>query len=171
MHGQQGDAFAFRAPCELRRVDRVVIPAQPHFQGNRNIHRADDGTDEVRCEIEIAHQGGTGRAAGDALGGTSHIDVDHGGTGGFRKPRRFSQWTGCVAGNLHDMRRNPLPGSADHSFAIPADVKFRVQHFRNGQRCAKAHGKPAHAEISNASHGRKKGTPFYATAIQWSRLP
>ncbi len=156
MNSQHGDAFTFRATRELRRIEPGFIPAEPHFHGDRNLHRADGGADEIRCEIEIAHQGRTSRAASDALCGTAHVDVDHGSASGFRKPRRFRHRLGRAAGNLHDMRRNPLPGCADRGFAISADVELRVQHFRNSQRRAKAHGEPTHAEIGDTRHGGKK---------------
>ena len=54
------------------------------------------------------------------------------------------------------MGRNTFARGADCRLAVAIDVKFGIQHFRDGERGAKPLSEPPHAEIRDARHGREK---------------
>ena len=104
MHGDHLHAGGFRAARELGRIERTIVPAEPHLQRLRHLHRCDCRFDQSERVIEIAHQRRTGLAAGHMTGRTTHIDIDDVGAGGFRDLRALGHPMRLAARELNDVR-------------------------------------------------------------------
>ena len=104
MHGDHLHAGGFRAARQFRRVERAIVPAEPHLQRHRHFHRRDRRLDQFERVIEIAHQRRAGLAAGHMTCRATHVDVDDVGAGGFRDPRALRHPLGLAAGELNHMR-------------------------------------------------------------------
>ena len=89
MHGDEAHARLLGAARQFRRVDRAIIPAEPHLERDRHRDRADRGFDQRQRVIEIAHQRRAGLAAGHVPRRTTHVDVDDVGASRFGDPRRL----------------------------------------------------------------------------------
>ena len=87
MHRNQLHAGGLRAARQFRRVERAIVPAEPHLQRHRHFHRRYRRLDQPQGVVEIAHQRRAGLAAGHVARRTAHVDIDDVGAGGFGDPR------------------------------------------------------------------------------------
>ena len=70
MHGDHLHAGSFRAARQLRRVERAIVPAEPHLQRHRHLHRGDRRLDQAsaRDRDRASAPSRTGRRSRDAPG-------------------------------------------------------------------------------------------------------
>ena len=147
-------------PAEFGRIDRLVIPAEPHFQRDRYAHGRDRGADERDREANVAHQMRSGIAIRDFFRRAAHVDVDHRGAGVLRKPRRFRHDIRLAAGDLHHMETHTRAFCSQPVRRIAAGVMIRGDHLGDRESGAKSMGQPAHAEIGDTRHRCKKSAPL-----------
>ena len=114
VHRHQADAGALGALRQLRGVDGAIVPAEPHLERHRNRHRVDGRLDQGQGMIEIAHQRGSGLAAGDVAGRAAHVDVDDRGARGLRDAGSLRHPARFATGELHHVDADPLPLGAQH---------------------------------------------------------
>ena len=137
MHRNHLHARGLRAARQFRRVERALVPAEPHLQRHRHFHRRYRRLDQPQRVVEIAHQRRTGLAAGHVARGTAHIDIDDFGAGGFGDPRAFRHPDGLAARELNDMRAysGRLASQPRHRPAIDEIIAGR--HLGNDESGAK----------------------------------
>ena len=104
MHRNHLHAGGFGAARQLRRIERTIVPAEPHLQCHRHFHRSDRRLDQPQGMVEIAHQRRTGLAAGHVARGTAHVDVDDVGAGGLGDPRALRHPVRLAARELNHVR-------------------------------------------------------------------
>lgn len=103
------------AAGDIRRIDGVFVPAEPHLQRHRHVDRIDRRLDQRERMIGIAHQRRAGITARYLLGRASHIDIDDAGAVIGRDLRRLGHEMRLTPGKLHHMRNHagifqPRPG-------------------------------------------------------------
>ena len=162
MHGEQRDAFSLGATRQFGRVTAGVIPAQTHFHGDGNRNGGARRRNQPHRLIEIAHQRRASESAGDAFAGAAHVDVDPIGAGLLGAARGGGDAFHITRRNLHDARsRRPCPGGAgaqtQRCLTIAALNAGAGDHFADGRAGPMSLGDPAHGEIGDARHRRKKG--------------
>lgn len=86
------------------RVQAAMVPAHPHFDGDRNRHRLDCCLNQAGGERQIAHQRRAGIAVDDLLHRTAHIDVDNRRPAIFIELGRFAHFIGSAPCKLHRHR-------------------------------------------------------------------
>ena len=133
VHRNHLHARGLRAARQFRRVERAIVPAEPHLQRHRHLHRRYRRLDQSQRVIEIAHQRRTGLAARHMARRTAHIDIDDFGAGGFGDPRAFRHPSGLAARELNDMRTysGRLASQPRHRPAI--DEIVAGGHFGNDE--------------------------------------
>ena len=155
MHGNELHPEGLRAAGELGCAQAVLIPAQTHFQGHRQAHRAHHGRNQPLRMIEVAHQGRARLFAGHLSRRATHIDVDDIGTIGRRHTGALGHPVGFTAGKLHDLRGNrsrfqPAPG------AVPiAHEVFACHHLGDHPPGTEAVRELAEGQVGDAGHGRQ----------------
>ena len=116
----------------------VFVPAEAHLDGHRNRHRLDDRRDETRRVVEIAHQRAPASCAGDAPGGTAHVDVDELGPRRLDAARRFRHRAGVAADELDRVGVTPSPSARSSPRASPSRKRLAATISENDQRRAEA---------------------------------
>ncbi len=94
--------------CDLGRIQRSLVPAQPHLDGDRDVDGRNCRLDQRQRQIRIAHQRRTRIATDDLLGRAPHIDVYDVGTLAFGDLRRLGHPAGFTPGKLNHMRTRIL---------------------------------------------------------------
>ncbi len=160
VHRQHGHPFRFGAAGEFRRIQGSGIPAEPHFHRHRHFDSAHNRANKADREIEIAHQGRTRETAGNTLGGTAHVDVDHHRPRSLGTSSAFRHRLGPAARNLHDMMRDPRAFRPQGRRWIAIKVKVRIKHFRDRERSAETLRRATHAEVRDTGHGGEESAPI-----------
>ena len=106
MHRNHLHACGLGAARQFRCVEGAIIPAEPHLQRHRHLHRRYCRLDQSQSVIKIAHQCRTGLAARHMARRTAHIDIDNFGSGGFSDAGAFRHPPDLAARELNDMRTN-----------------------------------------------------------------
>ena len=152
MHGDHADAGGFRAHRQLRRVERAVIPAHPHFQRHRHVDGVDRGFDEPEREARFAHQRRAGHAARHQPGRTAHVDVDDVGAEPHRHLGALGHPARLAASKLDDegrMRR--LHRFAQHVTTL-AHQRLAGDHLGDDERSTGRVRDVAERQIGDAGH-------------------
>ena len=156
VHGDKPHAGLFGTPRQLRRVARTVVPAEPHFQGDRHLDRLHHRVDQGERVIEIAHQRRTGFAIGDVLGRTAHIDIDDGGAGSFGHARAFGHPARFAAGKLNHMQSRAMILDPQCGIALSVGECRASGHFRDDEARALVRNLSAERRIGDPRHGCQK---------------
>ena len=127
-----------------------MIPAEPHFHGDRHIDRAAHRREEPRGVIEVAHQGRTRFAAGHGLGRAAHVDVDGIGAVRHGDTSPLGHRFGRAAGELHHMRVHPSTLGADLRFGVTLRQLGRRDHLGDHGTGTEPLGETPHMEIGDA---------------------
>ena len=156
VHRDHLHAGGFGAARQFGRVERTLVPAEPHLQRHRHLHRRDRRLDQRQGVVEIAHQRRAGLAAGDVARRTAHVDVDDFGAGGFRDAGAFrhpvvsqpASWTTC----------GPIPVASQRSRDIGRclDQILAGGHFGDDKSGAECRGQTPERGVGNARHRRQK---------------
>ena len=152
MHRQHCNSLGFRYSSEFGRIHRLVVPAKPHLQGDRNAYRAYRGPDQLERETKVPHQMRPGITIRDLFCRTAHIDVDHRRAGPLRDPGRLRHAIWVATGDLHDVRIDAGAFGFEPVCRIGPGILIRGDHFGDDERSAEATRQPAHAEIGDAGH-------------------
>ncbi len=120
--------------------------------------------------VEIAHQGGTGLAAGHMPRRTAHVDVDDVGAGRFRDPRAFGHPVALAAGELHDMGANAgcLTTKPGHRLAVYEVIAGG--HLGYNEPGAKARGQTPERGVGDAGHRREENPVGELNVAYFQRL-
>ncbi len=88
------DARRLGPHSQLRRVQQILVPAQPSLQRHGHLHRAYHGVDQAQRMVQIPHQRGARTAVGHLLGRATHVDIDDPRTLGLHHARglRHGRW-------------------------------------------------------------------------------
>ncbi len=155
MHGDHLHARRRGAARQLGRVDRAIIPAEPHLERHRHRHGADGGLDQRQRMVEIAHQRRAGLPAGHVARRATHIDVDNGGAGILGDASAFRHPAGLAAGELHDVEPDALPLGAQQRIGMALCEVIARRHLGDHEAGAKPGGQPPERRIGYARHGRQ----------------
>jgi hypothetical protein len=150
MHGDHTHARLFCAAGEFRRVDRLMVPAEPHLQRHRHRDGGDGGFNQRERMIEVAHQRRSRLPVGHVLGRAAHVDVDHGGAGGFRDARALAHPVRFASGKLHHMHADALTLGAQDRVAVALHQIFTGGHFGNHQTGTETGDQTAERGIGHA---------------------
>ena len=156
VHGDHADAGGLRAARKLGRVDRIVVPAEPHLQRHRHRDRADRRLDQRQRMIEIAHQRGARLPVGHVLRRAAHVDVDDFGARGFGDARALRHPVRLAAGKLHDVRAGALAFHPQHGVGAAFDQRVARGHLRDDEAGAELRHEPAERCIGDAGHRREQ---------------
>ena len=100
VNGERGDAHVLQAQCDLLDVLRLLVPAQPRFDGHGLAHRLHDPARHLDHQRHVAHHARSGAAPGDFLHRAAEVDVYDVGTGRFGHAGRFDHRFDQVAVKL-----------------------------------------------------------------------
>ena len=151
--GKGGDAAIFGDAGDGRQVFVVVVPAQTGFEGNGNVHRADDGFENGGNQRLVLHQRAAGLNIADFFGGTAHVDVDNLRPEADVVTRGIRHLLRIAAGNL-DGNDTAFIGKIAAAQGLFGISKRRVagQHFAHRPTRAKISAKSAEGLVRNARH-------------------
>ena len=171
MHRDQLDAGGLGAPRQFGRVERSMIPTEPHLQRHGHLHCRDGRLDQSQRVIEIAHQGRTGLAAGDVARRAAHVDINDVSASGLRDPRAFGHPMCLTAGELNDMRAEPGRLRPEQGHRPSPRQIVAGGHLRDDQPRAKRCHLPAERHVRNPRHRREQhpiGDFDIANLERWS---
>ncbi len=160
VHGDEVSALGLRPSRQFRRVERGVIPAEPHFHAHGNFDRADGRGDQPAGLVQISHQGGAGEPASDPFAWTAHIDVDPARAGVFGVARRESDPFRVARGDLNDAGSRlafPRAGEPQPCLPVVAGNARGGDHFAKRRAGAMTLGDPPHGRVGDAGHRREEG--------------
>ena len=140
MHGHELYARGFRAARHIGRIERAIVPAEPHFECDRYFDRADNGLDQAQRVVGLAHQRATREAAGHFACGAAHVDVDDAGAGGFRHACALGHPIGLATDELYDVRLDPLALRLADDVRPGGDQFPACHHLRDDEAGAEALG-------------------------------
>jgi hypothetical protein len=153
MHRDELHAGVLRAARQLGRVERGVIPAEPHLERDRNVDGADRRLDQRQRMIEVAHQRRACLAVGDVARRATHVDVDDLGAGADRHARALRHPMGFAAGDLHHMGADAMSLQPQHRIGLAAGKGGASRHFRHDQARAQLGRLAAEGGVGNSRHG------------------
>ncbi len=136
MHGDELHARLLRAPRKFGRVHAIVVPAEPHLQGDRHLHRRHGRLDQRQRMVEIAHQRRARLPVGHVLGRAAHIDIDDVGAGILPRsgrPRPSSAPRSRQAGP-HGSRPRVHRHAAPRRACRPRALRLPPSRIRQGRR-------------------------------------
>ena len=131
--GDHPDAGGLGAARQLGRVDRGVVPAEPHLQRHRQRRGADRRLDQGQRMVEVAHQRRAGVAARHLLGRAAHVDVDDVGAGVGRGPGALGHPVRLAAGELDDMGAVAGALGPEQRLGVADRQLVSGHHFRDDQ--------------------------------------
>ena len=156
MNAEHGDPFGLRQPREFRRIDRLIIPAKPHFQCHGDAHGRDGGANKRHRQRDVAHQMRSGIAVRDFFSGTAHVDVNDRSPRILREPRRFRHNIRIAAGDLNHVEAAAVSRGFHQIGGIPAGEMICRDHLGDGKRGSKPVREPPHADVRHPCHGCQK---------------
>ena len=158
VHRHGRDPERGSAPGQFGGVAGRVIPAEAHLHGDRARHRRHGCPDDVGRVVEVAHQGGSRIAAGDALGRAAHIDVDHGRAGCLRQTRRLAHPARVAASELDHVGRDARPFGAQPRLLRAEDEIVRGDHLGDDEGRAAPLRNPAKDDVGDARQRGQHGS-------------
>ncbi len=154
MNGDELHAGILRAPREFGRIDAIAVPAEPHLQRDRHLHRRHGRLDQRERMIEIAHQRRARLPVGHVLGRAAHVDIDDVGAGILRDASALAHPARLAAGKLHRMDRDPAPVGTQHGVATAPGELCGCHHLGYDKAGAhRFHGAPKRS----VGHARHRG--------------
>ena len=111
---------------QLRGVAILIIPAEPHLQGDGNLDGLDGGFDQNERLIEVAHQCAAGRLADDLARRATHVDIDDVSAIAFGNTRTFRHPLRLATNQLYN------EGGEIGTFRAAHDVGALGNQFRTG---------------------------------------
>ena len=119
----------------------------------------DDGANDRRRQVEVAHQRRAAIAAGDATRGAAHVDVEERRAGALGATGCLGHFLRATAGDLHHVDVEPAPLCARLVDPLAAGEAFGCDHFGDDERRpGSARGAP-HADVGDAGHRRQHDAP------------
>ena len=100
MHGDHLGTGILRRAGDDRRVQGVVVPAEPHLDGERDGDGVVDCVEDATGKFGFTHERRTGAAAGHILRGAAEVDVDDVGAEGLALACGGGHALGVAAVNL-----------------------------------------------------------------------
>ena len=156
MDGDHLHARLLGAAGKQRRVERRLVPAEPHLHRDRHGDRVDHRVDQRHGVVEVAHQRRAGIAAGHLLGRAAHVDVDDVGALARRDARGLGHVVGLAAGKLHHVDRQARMADTGGA-ALPALGELAARHhLGNDQSGAVPIGAQAEGLVGDARHRRQE---------------
>ena len=156
MHRNQPHACSFSAARQFRCIDGAIVPAEPHLQRHRHLHRGDCGLDQSDGVIKIAHQRRAGLAARHVACRTTHIDIDNFSTRRFRDAGAFGHPPDLTARELNNVRAYSGGLAAQPRHGSSVDEIVAGSHFRDDQSGPQRCGQASKGGIRDTRHWRKK---------------
>jgi hypothetical protein len=109
MHKNRRRARVFQRARQVRRRQVFVVPAQPHFGGDRNFHRVHHAAHQRGGFVQLGHHGRAAADAADLAHRAAHVDVHRRHADGFQIGRRVAHFLRHGAEQLH--RQRPVRGA------------------------------------------------------------
>ncbi len=158
MHRHHGHARSLGAPRKLRRIEALLVPAEPHLERDRNLNRRHHRLDEREGMVEIAHERRTREAARHLLGGAAHVDVDNVGAKRLGDAGSLGHPAGLTPGELDDKGAGGIALAACFELRLwPLVGKgLAGDHLRDHEGRAKTARKAAKRQVADPRHGRKQ---------------
>ena len=120
MHRDHPHARRLGAARELRRIERAVVPAEPHLQRHRHRDRADRRLDQGQRMVEIAHQRRAGLAAGHCWAGQPMLMSMMSAPARFGDARALRHPVRLAAGELDDVDADALAFDPQRCVVAPS---------------------------------------------------
>ena len=102
MDGDHPRPLALGDARKFRRVERGLIPAEPHLDGDRDADGFHRRCNQAAGKVRFAHQGAARLAARDLFCRTAHVDVDDVGASRLGQCSASAHPFGVAAGELND---------------------------------------------------------------------
>lgn len=126
------DAELFELPRERGGGDPRPVPAEPHFDRDRNAHRLDHLPDQPAGAVGIAHETGPAPLPGDLGHRAAHVDIDRFVAPLFQPLGRGDEMANFSAVNLH--RERFVFGVRDDQLAGPAGAGNQMRRLHEISR-------------------------------------
>ncbi len=170
MHRDETDAGLLGAACKIGRVDRTVVPAEPHLQRDRHRDCRHGGLDQARCMIEVAHERGSRLAAGNVPRRAAHVDIDDRRARTFRDAGALAHPAGFATGELHHMDRDVLAFGPQQRLGASFDQRVAGGHLRHHQAHPEPRGRAPERRIGHPRHRRQNHRIRQRDAADLDRL-
>ena len=160
MNGNLAHAAVFSHLCHFNNVDMLFIPAQAHFDSNRNTARLDDRLNDPFSIFGCTHQTASLTGGGDFMRRTAHVDVQS-----FEPPHGADFCSGAghqirfLAENLYIqarlIRMTLQQGYRRRMILWRIDISHGADHFRRCHFAALFIAKQTERPVCDARHGRQ----------------
>tara|TARA_B100002003_G_scaffold36894_1_gene32285 strand:- start:883 stop:1770 length:888 start_codon:yes stop_codon:yes gene_type:complete len=77
VHRHQAGAVLLQCARHLQIIARVIVPSQPDFCADRNLHSRDQSFHQPRNQARVAHHSSASSPLSDLLHKTAHVDIDN----------------------------------------------------------------------------------------------
>ncbi len=156
VHRDQAYACLLGPACEFRGVDRTLVPAQPHLEGDGDADRGDRRLDQPQGMVEITHQRGSGLPTGDVPRRASHVDVDNLGARVDRDARALGHPVRFASCELNDMNADTVGLRPPSHILPPSHQSSACGHLGHHQAGAEQRGHAPKRAVRHARHGSQE---------------